>query len=82
MNDEIEKYPHTRINNKTIEYFNDLDALGLYTYLRMLIDHETTTLPFIIDRIIEKFKVDYEFVMSVLKQLEKERLLFIAKIPD
>jgi hypothetical protein len=82
MNDEIEKYPHTRINNKTIEAFNELDVLGLYTYLRMLIDHENTTLPIIIDRIIEKFKVDYEFVMFVLKQLEKEGLLFIARKPE
>jgi len=82
MNDEIEKYPHTRINNKIIEAFNELDVLGLYTYLRMLLDHEATTVTVIIDRIIEKFKVDYGFVMFVLKQLEKEGLLFIARKPD
>jgi hypothetical protein len=82
MKSEIEKYPHTRINNFTIEAFNELDVLGLYTYLRMLIDHETTTLTVIIDRIIEKFKVDYEFVMFVLKQFEKEGLLFIMKNKD
>lgn len=79
MNDEIEKHPHTRINNKTIEAFNELDVLGLYTYFRMLIDHETTTVTEIIDRIIEKFKVDYEFVMLVLKQFEKEGLIYVAR---
>lgn len=79
MNMTIEKYPATGIENKIIELFNELDVLGLYVYLQMLIQHETTTVTVIIDRIIEKFKVDYEFVMFVLKQLEKEGLLFIAK---
>lgn len=79
MNMTIEKYPATGIENKTIELFNELDVLGLYVYLQMLIQHETTTVTVIIDRIIEKFKVDYEFVMFVLKQLEKEGLLVIAR---
>ena len=59
MNDEIEKYPHTRISNKIIDAFDELDVLGLYTYFMMLVEHATTTLPVIIDMIIEKFKVDY-----------------------
>lgn len=82
MNMIIEKYPATGIENKTIELFNELDVLGLYLYLQMLIQHETTTLTTIIDRIIDKFKVDHDFVMFVLKQFETEGLLMVAKKKD
>lgn len=76
---EVGKIPVTTIKNKELELFDDLDVLGMYVYLQMLIEHETTTVPEIIDRIIGKFKVDHDFVLFVLKQFENAGLLFVAK---
>lgn len=82
MNDEIENYPNTKIKNITIESFNNLDFLGMYVFLRMMIDHETTTVTLIVDRIIEKFNVSHEFVMKAFKMYEDKGLLMIIKKKD
>lgn len=79
MNITIEKYPATGIENKIIEQFDNLELLGIHVYVQMLIQFETTTVCEIIDRIIQKFKVDNETVMLLLKRLEKEGLLTVIK---
>jgi hypothetical protein len=78
----IEKYPATTLENRFLELFNELEILGMYTYVRMMIDHETTTVPVIIDRLIEKFNVTQEFVFHILKKFEEAGVLMIVKTKD
>ena len=82
MNLTIEKYSTTTLENRFIELFNELEILGIYIYVRMMIDHETTTLPVIIDKLIEKFKVSHEFIFHVLKKFEEVGILMIVKTKD
>jgi hypothetical protein len=77
-----EQLPYTTLDNRNIELFNELQVLGMYTYVRMMIDHETTTVPVIIDKLIEKFKVTHDFVFDVLKKFEETGVLMIVKTRD
>lgn len=79
MINEIENIKLTQINNKVFELFNEPDVLGLYVYFQMMVQHESTTLVVIIDRIVEKFKVDQDFVMFLLKRFEKEGLIYVVR---
>jgi hypothetical protein len=79
MNVAIEKHLATILENKFIELFDELEVLGMYTYIRMMIDQETTTVPVIIDKLIEKFNIENDFVLFVLKKLEASGALMIVK---
>jgi len=79
MNIEIEKTPAFALENKTIEQFNDLEALGLYTFIKMVIEHESSTLPAIIDLVKERFNVDEQVVLKKIKVISELGVLFIAK---
>lgn len=79
MNIEIEKTPAFALENKIIVQFSDLEALGLYTYIKMLIEQEACTLPVIIDRIKEHFNIDEQHILTKIKVLSELGVLFTAK---
>lgn len=79
MNIEIEKTPAFALENKVIGSFQDLESLGLYTYIKMLIDHEPNTLPVIIERVKEHFDLDDDYILEKIKIIAELGVLFIAK---
>ncbi len=79
---EDDSLPITILQNGIIELFNELDILGMYAYVRMMIEHKTRTLPEIIDKLIEKFQVDHDFVLFVFKKFQDAGVFMIAKQED
>lgn len=70
-----EKTNLTILDNTCIELFNELDVLGIYTYSRMILSSQSTTIENIVDKLVEKFKVDKEFAIFVLGRLKHHGLL-------
>lgn len=79
MNIEIEKTPAFALENKIVTQFNDLEALGLYTYIKMLIEHERSTLPIIIGLVKDRFNLEEEYILNKIKVISEVGVLFIAK---
>ena len=80
MNIDIEKTPAIVLESKHLERFTDLEALGLYTFTKMLIDQELTiTLPMIIERAAQQFNVDEQHILRKIKVMSELGVLFKAK---
>ena len=80
MNIEIEKTPAFALENKNVSQFTDLECLGLYTYIKMLKDQESTnTLPAIIEQVKQHFTLDEKYILNKIKEIAELGFLFIAK---
>lgn len=79
MTIEREKCPTFVLENESIITFTDLEILGLYTYIKMLIDTENMTLPDIIEQVQTHFNFNDDYVLKRLKVIADLGLLFIAK---
>ena len=79
MNIEIEKTPAFALENKNVKKFIDLQALGLYTYIKMLKEHETTELSVIVERAAEHFSVDENDILNIIKQISDLGVLFVKR---
>ena len=80
MNIEIEKTPAIVLESKHLEQFKDLEALGLYTFTKMLIEQELTiTLPMIVERVTKQFNVDEQHILRKIKVMSELGVLFKAK---
>lgn len=85
-NDKIkfddDRSPVTILDNRILESFNELEVLGIYAYVRMLLEQEITTLVTIIDKLIEKFNVDHDFLMYVFKKFKTAGVFTIMKTTE
>ncbi len=79
MNIEIEKTPAFALEHKIVDKFIDLSALGLYTYIKMLIEHEPKPLPEIIELIKEHFNLDEQYILEKIKVISDLGVLFVSK---
>ncbi len=79
MNIEIEKTPAFALENNVVSQFSDLETLGLYTYIKMLIEHESRSLPDIIELIKEHFSLDEQYILNKIKMISETGVLFVAK---
>lgn len=71
------------INLKSVTDLTDLETLGIYAYIQIIMQHETSVLPIIIDKIKEQFNVKEKFILDKIRELEKVGLLHVArKIED
>jgi hypothetical protein len=79
MNIEIEKTPAFALENKTVSQFTDLECLGLYTYIKMLKDQESSTLPAILEHVKQHFDLDENYILNKIREIAELGVLFIAK---
>ncbi len=77
-----EKLYLTHIENKNIELFDDASVLGIYTYVRMMIEHEKTTVCEIVDKLMNKFTLTQKHVMGVFELFEQLGVLTVIKQED
>lgn len=79
MNMTIEKHPSTVIEFKNIEAITDLEALGVYTYMKMLIDQEITKAPMVIEQVCKHFSMTEAQVLANIKLLNELGFMMIIK---
>jgi len=82
MGDEKKEMDFFSLENKSVEAIKDLKTLGVYTYMQMIIKHETTVLPILIERICIQFKMTESQGLEYLKILEAIGLIFTMKIKE
>ena len=70
------------LETRNIKLFDDLEVLGLYCYVKMMLEHETSTLAVIIDRIKQKFDVDEKYILALFKIINDLGLFMVAKEKD
>lgn len=79
MKIEIEKPPAFALENKVVDQFFDLEALGLYVFIKMLNEHESCSLQKIIKQIEERFQLEDEYIFSKIKLISETGVLFVTK---
>ena len=67
------------ISCKSAQNSHDTDLLGIYSYIQIIMQHETSVLPLIIDKIKEQFNLEESYILEKIKELEEMGLLFVAR---
>lgn len=67
------------ISCKSVQDIHDIDLLGIYSYIQIIMQHETSVLPLIIDKIKEQFNLEESYILEKIKELEEMGLLFVAR---
>lgn len=68
-----------RRQNKSVTEIKNLETLGVFTFIKMLIDHEVTPLPFIIDQMCEQFEITKDTAMAHIAMLVELDLLLVTR---
>lgn len=74
-----EKLPAFLLENKDIELIKDIEAMAVYTYLKMLLEEGFTLVQVIIEKISKHFSISEVRVLDKLKILEALGLFGVIK---
>jgi hypothetical protein len=67
------------IEINTIKMITDLEALGMYTYMKMLVEQGITTCVIILDLLCKNFSITENYALHKLKLLNDLGLMMIVK---
>lgn len=75
MNLEIEKLPAFVLENKHVLQIRDLRVLGIYTFVKMMMEQGEHTVCVIIDKMKEQFFIDDKEILEHLKIIIEDLML-------
>ena len=78
MNLEVEKLDSTLLENPNILKFTDLSLLGLYVYVTMRIQKDTTKLQAILGSVKEHFGLSDDLIIEKLKHINTIGFLHVT----
>ncbi len=80
MNFTKENHPAFVLENKFVEQIRDLRVLGIYTFVKMMMEQGEHTVAIIVDKMKEQFFIDDKEVLAALKIIiEDLGLISMAK---
>lgn len=79
MNFTIEKLPVFCLENKNVIKIKDPFVLGIYTFIKMEIEHQGITVEEIINKIYSHFTIEKEKIVETLNLLVEELNLIKMK---
>ena len=75
-----ENLPVTSINSEKVALIKDLEIIGIYVFLEMLVQQGEYSLPIIVNRIKEQFHIKEEKVLKALKVIIDDlQLVYLVK---
>lgn len=82
MGFEQEKKGYLMVENKTIQAITDLEALGVYTYMKMLIDEGLTNVTEISERVCKHYSMNETRFFKNVKFLNDLGFMMVIKKED
>ena len=82
MGFEQEKKGYLLVENKTIQAITDLEALGVYTYMKMLIDEGLTKVTEISERVCKHYSMTEKRFLKNVKFLNDLGFMMVIKKED
>lgn len=77
-----EKNGFILIDNKAIEAITDLEALGVYTYMKMLVEQEITKVVVISDLVCKHFSISENQFLENVRFLNDLGFMMVIKRKD
>jgi len=82
MGFEQEKKGYLMVENKTIQAITDLEALGVYTYMKMLMDEGLTRVTDISERVCKHYSMSEKRFLKNVQFLNDLGFMMIIKRED